>query len=136
MARKSLSHIPLSSIAAFWSGVWGCDAPVETCWGCLQLLPLTRAHVVADRSGGTRDLSNLVLLCRTCNSFLDDAQERHGTAIAIQWLQNNVTTRSPQLPPQALAIFMPLVWSQNDLTPVESMGLALNAYHLYCRTRR
>lgn len=136
MARQSMSRIPRQSIAAFWSDAWACVAPVDECWGCLQSLPLTRAHVVADRHGGTMDLSNLMLLCRTCNGFLDDAQELHGSAVAVNWIQSNVVTRAVQLPPQAMAIFMPLVWNQAELTPIESLALAVDAYRLYCRIRR
>lgn len=129
------AKISKDRIASYWEQAWSCIVPRNLCWGCLQQLPLTRAHILARQYGGIDDVSNLLMMCKTCNWALDDLQQRKGTLAAIEWVRINVVTSRPHIPPQMLSVLDDVISSQNDVTPIESVSLALDAYLLYCRTR-
>ena len=87
MAAKRASMPTVHKVRAHWMQEWNMPLPIGQCWCCHRMAEVQRAHLVAARSGGGSEPSNLMLTCRLCNHWLDQAVCESGLEAAIAWVR-------------------------------------------------
>ena len=124
----------LADVADFWSAQWGAPCPTDRCWGCLQDLPLSRAHIVARRKGGSKGVENLMIACVLCNSAIDETEQLHGAERAIQWIRTTIRSGRVQVPPNLVERFS-AAGSAEAMPPLDAAMAMVDGWKLACRFR-